>query len=241
MRRVYVNSALSQRQRIGSPPFDPEGITNVLAWYDADALSLPDLTPIPTWPSTLAAQIDFSQGTTTKQPVLKTNVINGHSAVSFDGIDDTLVSPDLSMTTGNLFFVVRFTSTLPNRRFWSQMSSPWDGALMFSGSDFVAVSSGGGTATPALWTTAASNTWYVLSTEHTASTINLHVNGVSTGTANTGSFYHVIGLCSALYTYAGLYTAADIAMFGIVNGTPLDGSERASVENALMNRFGISA
>lgn len=213
----------------------------MLAWYDADAFSLPDLTAISTWPSTLATQINFSQGTTTKQPVLKTNVINGHSAVSFDGIDDTLVSPNLSMTTGNLFFVVRFTSTLPDRRFWSQMSSPPTGALMFSGSNFVAVSSGGGTATPALWTTAASNTWYVLSTEHTASTINLHVNGVYIGTANTGSFYHAIGLCSKLYDQYGLCMAADIAMFGIVSGTPLDGSERASVENALMIRFGISA
>lgn len=220
----------------------PSSLSNVYAWYDPESLELSDNDAVASWPSILETSVTFAQATGSKQPLLKTNIVNGHSVVRFDGIDDTLLSPNLEMTVGNLFFVVRFANSLPDRRFWSQQTTSTGGALMFSGTNFIAVTSGGNVGTPALWTTAALDTWYVLVTEHTATTTSLYVNGTLTGSTNIPAKYDVpILLCGKLLDTYGTCTAADIAMFGIVRGGVLNSSERSTAEDALMTRFGISA
>lgn len=219
--------------------WSPVLLPGVYGWYDPDSLGLSDDDPVASWPSTLATTLTWTQATGGKQPLLKTNILNGHSVVRFDGSDDSLISPNLGMTTGNLFFVVRFATSLPDRRFWSAQAGGFSGSLMFAGTSFAAVTGVGGTT--AIWTTPAINTWYVLAIEHAATTITVYVNGASVGSINQNSTYGVIGLCETLLGSYGTCTAADIATFGIVKGAALSSDNRAEAEQYLMARFGISA
>lgn len=70
---------------------DPTDIANCLAWWDAQAIvGLNDSDEVTDELHDLVASADFAsnQGT----PFYKTNIVNGHPAVLFDGSDDCLVS-----------------------------------------------------------------------------------------------------------------------------------------------------
>lgn len=61
-------------------------------WYKADDVSGSDGASVSAWSDASASGYNLSQGTGSKQPVVKTAVpwFNGHRAVRFDGTDDTI-------------------------------------------------------------------------------------------------------------------------------------------------------
>ena len=80
-------------------------------WYKADALGLSDGQLVSTWPNSVAGGVSATQGNANKQPVFRTNQINGLPAVVFDGLNstngDALVTsytPPGGMTVFAVFF-----------------------------------------------------------------------------------------------------------------------------------------
>lgn len=79
-------------------PVSPTSIPQLQVWLKADDLSLIDNAAVASW---VDAQngLDFIQATGIKQPIFKSNVINGHDAVLFDGVDDTLSATSTLLAT----------------------------------------------------------------------------------------------------------------------------------------------
>lgn len=89
---------------------DPTTISGLIGWWNADDISiLGDGTAVATWPDGSGSNNHLIQSTGTKQPTLKTSIINGHAVVRFDGTTDGLISTndvDLTATKAVTFFVV---------------------------------------------------------------------------------------------------------------------------------------
>lgn len=62
--------------------------TNLLARLRADDLALADNTSVTSWSDVTGLVPAITQATATNQPKLRTNWVNGHQAVVFDGIND---------------------------------------------------------------------------------------------------------------------------------------------------------
>lgn len=59
------------------------GIPDPYAWWKADSLTGPDGTPVASWPDSSANGFAATQATAARQPILKTNVLNGQPVVRF--------------------------------------------------------------------------------------------------------------------------------------------------------------
>lgn len=80
--------------------FDPRVIPGLVWWLAADQLSgYADGDPVASWPSAFEDTHipPLTQTTTSKQPLYKTNVVNGHPVVRFDGVDDYMDSDNWPM------------------------------------------------------------------------------------------------------------------------------------------------
>ena len=62
----------------------PNLITGLYAWHEADALALADLAAVGTWSDSSGAGRSLTQGTGSKQPIFRTNIINSLPVVRFD-------------------------------------------------------------------------------------------------------------------------------------------------------------
>lgn len=93
----------------------PGGIPGCLLWLRTDDLSaLANNDPVPSWPDRSGNGDDVAEGVAAAQPLLKTNRINGHRGVLFDGVDDRLLRTDALGLDGNpgltVFLVARWIS-----------------------------------------------------------------------------------------------------------------------------------
>ena len=69
----------------------PTDITGLRLWLKADAITgKVDTDPIATWPDSSGNGFDIGQATSAKQPLYRTNQLNGLPIVRFDGTDDVL-------------------------------------------------------------------------------------------------------------------------------------------------------
>lgn len=68
-----------------SSSYDPASITGLVRHYKADDITGNDNDPIAAWPDSSGNGVDATQATGTNQPVLKTDILNGHAVVRFSG------------------------------------------------------------------------------------------------------------------------------------------------------------
>ncbi len=87
----------------------PDQITGLKLWLKADAITgLNDGDAISSWVDSSGLSNNATQATGTKQPLYKTNIINGQPVVRFDGTDDFLGFTSVT-TIRTMFFVVKWT------------------------------------------------------------------------------------------------------------------------------------
>jgi len=72
--------------------FDPRTSPGLVWWLDAGSLNLSNDDPVSSWPSLVEETHipALTQGVSSRQPLFKTNVLNGQPVVRFDGTDDYL-------------------------------------------------------------------------------------------------------------------------------------------------------
>lgn len=87
----------------------PDKLPNLSVWLDAADLFYPDGTAVQTWDNK-GTQNDATQSDSTKQPLLKTGILNGLPGVRFDGTNDCLTIASLPLNTFMSMFVVAKTT-----------------------------------------------------------------------------------------------------------------------------------
>lgn len=88
---------------------DPSSISDLHAWYDADALTgLSDTDPVAQWDDESINGHHLTQDTGSAQPTYRTNRLNGLPGVAFDGGDGVFTPPSdaFSAVSGATVFVV---------------------------------------------------------------------------------------------------------------------------------------
>ena len=103
---------LSARVGFMSPQgFDPKSIANLSVWYDASDATTITLngSNVSQWNDKSGNGYHASQSTSANQPAYVTNDRNGRPVVSFDGVNDSLVTSSFSngWTTFTSFVVMR--------------------------------------------------------------------------------------------------------------------------------------
>jgi|ERR1700719_1760063 len=68
----------------------PDQVTGLKFWLKADSLSLSNGSPVPSWTDSSGNGNTVTQSTPLLQPTYNTNILNGHPAVLFDGIQTVL-------------------------------------------------------------------------------------------------------------------------------------------------------
>jgi hypothetical protein len=107
------NTQNRYRRRRAEAEFSPVEVSGLVLWLKADAISgIADAGAVSTWPDSSPNGNDAIQGTGSKQPILKVNIINGKPVVRPDATDDIMALPtdllaDVDVYT--MFFVVQYS------------------------------------------------------------------------------------------------------------------------------------
>ena len=187
--------------------FSPASLLGLVAWYRAADLSLADGAAVATWTDSSGNGRDATQATGTKQPLYKTNIINGKPVVRFDGVDDFLNVPaiDLTGTSGLTLFVVVANITSGGDRvlfeYSTNINSFTDGFLLYreTGNSIAAAlrGSAGGAGSNFVTTASVTSAATVISAVYdkalATNEVTAWLNGTSAGTRpqnlnNTGAF-----------------------------------------------------
>ncbi len=120
-RRSSEASVTFQKRSDTAVPMPPNSASlrpRLKLWLRADALSLPDGAPVETWtasagPNALASPHRTLDDTVTAPPTFRANAVRGRPAISFDGIDDSLVVPNFATENlaGSAFTVFMVTQS----------------------------------------------------------------------------------------------------------------------------------
>src|SRR5262245_95497 len=87
--------------------FSPEQLSGLKLWLKADAITGPnDGDPVTTWPDSSGNGNDATQATAAKKPTYKAGIQNGRPVIRFDGVDDILATPSVTMATAFTLFAV---------------------------------------------------------------------------------------------------------------------------------------
>lgn len=103
-----IAARLLMASRIGdlSPVFSPSDIAGLKQWFKADSIAQTDGTAVSAW-TDLSSNSNLAQATGIKQPLYKTNIVNGLAVVRFDGSNDVLVgASDLNLAQPYTIFSV---------------------------------------------------------------------------------------------------------------------------------------
>lgn len=238
MRKQFVQKMPMVRQKVGGSwtPLDLPGIKMFLYAPDIEGLSNDDA--VASW-ADMNNAITVSQATAGKRPLYKTSVLNGLPVVRFDGTDDELITTTLGMTTGNMFFVVRFDLS-NDRRLWCQPTS-YSAASMFrlQGTNFETVNaSGAGVST--LIPSMSLDTWYILSTAQAASSQIGYKNGATANTVNYTTDYRAMTLGGRLFSLYGNFFKGDVFAVIAVEGTVLSWADHYKTLQWLSTQTGIA-
>ena len=225
-----------------------DDLTGISLRYVADDVTGSDGSSVSTWPDSSGNSHNATQANGANQPVIKVNVVNGHRAVQFDGVNDvmqvTSLSPTVigSATATAIFIVIKQNSAKAQNT-----------ALSFESSDFVRVyatymdvlyfdwdnQSGGrvNNSQPAGWDDA----WHVLEVHRNGANQSILVDGTSivssssasgsltqsgTGTFNIGGS-----------TTINIYLQGQIAEARVYNVNK-DSTSSATIRGALKTTYG---
>src|SRR5689334_16189447 len=86
--------------------FTPQRIGGLVLWLAADRITgLADGAAIVTWTDLSGTGHDATQATGSKQPLYKTNILNGLPGALFDGTDDVMSAVPGSSAVRSIFIV----------------------------------------------------------------------------------------------------------------------------------------
>ncbi len=225
----------------------PTQITGLVAWLRADDIAGVDGDAVASWTDGSGSANTPVQATPAAQPTYKTNVINGHSAVRFDG-GDRLAMPtesNFDLTTPTIFVVFKrtsgtsgtilgkaTTSTTGAGRRKMQVSLTNTGINYTSGGDTAAV---GVSADLTGWNLFGVAT--VSDSNHTLydnGTQSTNLNALSDTTTNNATMEIGANFGNGAEAFIG-----DIAEIIIYN-VPIAGSEVVGLQNYLATRYALT-
>ena len=159
----------------------PLRLTSLIRWYSASAITgLASGDPLALWPDSASSPANAVQATTSRKPTYLDNQVNGHAAVSFDGVDDTMAFTATNLGTANTgFMVVRFTSLHTPGSLIDYVvgtnSSGYQlaidaGTLFYNAGSTVSESQA-----------LAINTWYILAVRRTGTAVEFFLDGAQAG------------------------------------------------------------
>lgn len=245
--------------------FLPSDVAGLALWLDASyAASLittsagstqavSDGDPVGRWEDRSGGARHLTQATSTSRPTLKTAYQNGLNVVLFDGTDDFLQGPTVSLdqyygaSAVTLFFVVRRdstgngallehgTATANAVRVWSPFSS--DGKLYYDHGNY---SSGGriSVAAPGGY----SDAWHVLECYRESSSSEIVVDGSlqtsGTVTSSLGSLTSTASMYLAKHAVSGSSMYKGHIAEVLVYSASLSSGNRASVRAYLKAKWG---
>lgn len=92
----------------GDPASSPDTLSGLLVWLRADSITgLNDGDAVSTWQDDSGTNHSFTQSNSTQRPQYKTNLLETHPAVRFDGVNDCLVNASVAVSTFSLFVVFK--------------------------------------------------------------------------------------------------------------------------------------
>lgn len=91
---------------VGGAAFAPTDLSGLLAWWKADSLALANGAPVTSWADSSGNARTAAQATAGNQPVFATAAVNGLPAVTFDGVDDALVTGAFASPTAGATVLV---------------------------------------------------------------------------------------------------------------------------------------
>lgn len=222
-------------------PFAPSDISGLKIWLKADAgAGSSDNDPVGTWTDQSGTSHDFTQATSGKKPLYKTNIRNGLPVVRFDGSDDELSGGDLSavFTTGGSVFAAMNAATNGSQKILGLETKNNDGWWSFAADGYWATFRSSRLSATGTFPTTG---WHVYSlTADNGSNYKVWTDGVSAISSGAFTFdggnAHLIGK----QTTNNQWLAFDYGEL-IVYDTALGTTDRQSVEAYLNARWGTVA
>lgn len=217
--------------------FAPTDITGLRLWLKADALSLNDNDAVSSWTDSSGNGFNATQATGSYQPLYKTNILNSHPIIRFDGPDDILtLSYPLTETNYTVFLVIniRQESALG----WIFGSSGWDSMILRQN-----------TSTTLWWGTSSALRASIVFTPATWSLFDGTKNGTAFDARTNGASLVTVDEqtdpVSQIWAIAGPDTtssyrsALDVAEIIVYNGA-LSNADRYNVELYLGTKYGLT-
>jgi len=227
--------------------FSPEQVSGLTMWCEASELSLNDGDAVQTFTDLSGNNHSPTQAVLAKRPTYKTNIINGHAALLFDGLTDG---------NGDVLRV-GFTRALPQTVFAVfQVVTPADTKIIFSGYDNpgrlsaylystggsgLRISSGVDLEYPA----AGTDTWQIWVFEYNGASSNIYKAGsvVKSGNAGTSVENGITIGASPYFERFGTNAGTCINMYlasQLIYDRILTTSERNAVGAWLAEKYGLN-
>jgi hypothetical protein len=225
--------------------FNPAKLAGLTVWFDASQLALSDGASVATWPDLSGNGNDATQATGTTQPIFHTNRLDGLPIVSFDGIDDNILTAAFVQSAERTVCILaKANDAAPSLDGYFNIATGATRVLQFRQEDASSVQAAAFDSVGVAYlddTAALTQTWQRNSILHAAAVIETFVEGASDGsTAITGSpptptVSFQLGSAKPTSQFGNV----DIAEV-IVYNRVLTASERQTVENYLRAKwFGI--
>jgi hypothetical protein len=231
--------------------FSPADLSDLRVWYEADSLGLADAAEVATWTDLSGNGSDVVQATSANRPLYRTNTVNGHAAVEFDGTNDRLRNATAAVytnTTDRTYtaFAVALTDSVSGVRF---ILNNQGGSGSLKGPVFLrtdnanlrtTANQNGTAATDLAGATLTTGTWFIAESLLTTTTLEAFVNGTGNGsTAATTNANYSDTLDVGAYTDGTLRWDGKIAEI-IVYARALDSTDRTTVRTYLADKYGIT-
>lgn len=226
--------------------FSPAQIPGLVGWWDAtDASTLFQVAagaaatangdPVGQWKDKSGQNNHATQASGTNKPTLATNAKGGNSAVSFDGVNDSLGMSSFNLTSHDMFFVFRRASTGIVTHGLTKDFGTYTFDWFSDNKVYTAASVTGGS------TTANTSTgWFIGETSKTGSgstTFTAKLNGSTVlSTAINGSYD--INTIGAFIKASSEYTAGFIGEIILYN-SELSAGNRTQIQTYLNSKWGV--
>jgi hypothetical protein len=225
-------------------------IASLLGWWKADSLGLSDGTAVSSWTDSSGNGKHLVQATGSKQPLLKTAILNGLPVIRFDGTDDALSCASFARGAFTMFVVLKTTSQA-NTTIEHSATSGSNAGFYFSstgGANFAMTGAGGSALTAYDVGLILADSATRIITESADGTdaglrgwVNGHpcTRGTSYGNANPGAATVTDTLYVGGRGGTSRFTNGDIAEI-IIYGRVLARNERQAIEDYLARKYALA-